>query len=175
MENQIIAENGELISLEDYQIQFDLSKDQLSENFSIKEQKIGGLQPFKYALPLIRLIQLVREKKGIPIKINSGFRTRAKQLQLLRDGARAATYSPHEQGMAFDLDTISWQDTLDTVEIIKESARELGIKVRIGYRQYWNLDKATFIHVDVCPMYFAKGMPFHNENHPIQWEGENTW
>lgn len=175
MNNQIIAENGELISLSDYQIQYDLEKDQLSENFKITEKKIGEFQPFKYALPLIQLIQRVRELKDAPVNINSGFRTRAKQLQLIKDGARAASNSPHEQGMAFDIDTTSWDETKALVKLIQQAAKDLKVKVRIGYRQYWNLDKSTFVHVDVCPMYFGKGMPYHEQNHPIQWENEITW
>ena len=175
MENSIIIDNGELVSLSDYQIQYDLKPDKLSENFSINEKKIGEFQPFKYAEPLIRLLQEIRNEKGSPIKINSGFRTREKQKQLIASGARAATFSPHEQGMAFDIDTVSYEDTLDMVKRIRAAADKLGIKVRIGYKQYWNLDRSTFVHVDVCPMYFGKGMPYHDQNHPLQWENEITW
>jgi uncharacterized protein YcbK (DUF882 family) len=175
MENSIIDYDGRVIPLSEYQAMFGLEADKLSENFSIKEKKIGEFQPFTYARPLIVLIQAFRHDLLKPVVINSGFRTREKQIELIKQGERAASYSPHEVGMAFDIDTVSCEQTQDYVKRLRSLASMLKLKIRIGYKQYWNEQKYTFIHVDVCPMYYGQGMPFHNQTHPRQWENSIEW
>jgi len=175
MENQIILINGILTPLSSFQLIRGLKEDQLSKHFSIKEKKIGEFQPFLYAAPLIELLEAFREEMVSPVIINSGFRTHEKQEELKKEGYRAATYSPHEQGMAFDIDTKTWKETQDQVAIISRIANNMKIMVRIGYMKYWHADKMTFFHIDVCPMYFAEGMPYHSKEHPKAWENEIKW
>lgn len=175
MENKLILENGTLITLAQYQKISDLKDTQLSENFFVTEKKIGEFQPFIYAVPLIQVAQLTREIWGKPIIVNSGFRTHDKQQQLIADGYRAAKTSPHEYGMAFDVDTNSYTETLKMVKAIRQAAGDLNVSVRIGYLKYWNEDRSTFVHFDVCPTYYGKGMPYYEKPHPIQWEKEIVW
>ncbi|MGZ8535732.1 MAG: hypothetical protein ACXWV4_09360, partial [Flavitalea sp.] len=59
-------------------------------------------------------------------------------------------------------------------KLLEETAKELGIKARFGFRQY--LAKGdTFVHVDVCPEFYAKGKPLFKEQHPAVWENEIKW
>ena len=186
MDNKIILRNGDLISLSEWQQIHGVPEGKLSEHFSISEYKIGEFQPFQYSELLINLYELFRLKIGKPVIVNSAFRTREKQLELIRKGFRAATWSPHELGFAFDHNTTSWKETCAHAAIMLQIAKEMELKIRIGYKQYWNdlqvliragkvTEKQCFMHTDVCPMYFGKGMPWHEKDHPKQWETAMTW
>ena len=76
--------------------------------------------------------------------------------------------------MAADIDTSSEQDTYDTVSLLNKAARQLELKIRLGYNLYL-ADGNTFVHVDVCPEYYGKGKPFWTHKHPSQWENSITW
>jgi hypothetical protein len=76
--------------------------------------------------------------------------------------------------VAVDVDTKTDAQTLDWVKRIKDIAKRLGIKVRVGYKLYMKEGK-TFIHIDVCPMYFAKGCVWSKRTHPTVWEQEISW
>lgn len=176
MGDKVIMYDGSLVDLASYQKISGLKDDMISENFSLKEKKIGEFRPCIYAIPLIQLVQVSREMAGRPLVINSGYRTHEKQAELLSKGYRAAKTSPHEYGMAFDIDTRSYKETIELVKILRSAASELlDVKIRIGYLKYWTEDKSTFVHVDVCPMYYAEGRPYHKNDHPIQWEKEIVW
>ena len=123
---------------------------------------------------LMRVLDAFREKIGKPVFLNAFNRTEAYQLQLKAQGYRTAEHSPHVAKMAADIETSSTAETLQYVDILKAVAKELNIKIRIGYRDYLKAGQ-TFIHVDVCPEYYAKGKPYNNLKHPIQWESEITW
>jgi hypothetical protein len=60
------------------------------------------------------------------------------------------------------------------VKKIQEVASIVNIKVRIGYNQYLEAGQ-TFVHVDVCPEYYAPGKPWHALEHPAVWEKQITW
>lgn len=172
MKQRIILENGTLISLAEWQQMQGMKPHQIGRFFTVKEEKLRG--EFTLAAPLVLLADKYRELKGKPVKINSAFRTKEKQEQLKKDGYRAAKYSPHCEGMAFDVDTISERDTRNSVKVLKKAAKMLGYKIRIGFESYLKVGN-TFVHFDVCPMFFAPGMPFHQKKHPVQWEWENRW
>jgi hypothetical protein len=123
---------------------------------------------------LMKIADKYRDIKVASIRVNSFNRSREKQLQLIDGGFKAAAVSPHEYFLAIDVDTDTDQETRLNAAMIREAAKQLGIKVRIGFEQYL-ADKMTFIHFDVCPEYFAKGKPWHHIKHPIQWETENQW
>jgi len=123
---------------------------------------------------LIRVLDAFRDKLGVPVNINSFNRSREKQVSLVKAGYRAAVFSPHEAKMAADVDTTSKEQTLQWVRILKEVSLEVGIKVRIGFMDYLN-NGQSFIHIDVCPEYFAPGKPFNKKTHPSAWEQVITW
>jgi len=123
---------------------------------------------------LMKVADKYRDMKSAPVRVNSFNRSKAKQQELLKGGFKAAAVSPHEYFLAMDADTDTEQETRLNAAMIREAAKQLGIKVRIGFEQYL-ADKMTFIHFDVCPEYFAKEKPWHHIKHPIQWETENQW
>jgi len=123
---------------------------------------------------LFNVLNRFRELKGEPVKLNSLNRDRKKQEQLLKDGFRAAKVSPHEFFLAADVDTKDAADTLSSVPIMRQAAKEVGIKVRIGWQDYLKAGQ-SFIHVDVCPEYFGKGKVWNHVSHPVQWESQSEW
>lgn len=123
---------------------------------------------------LFKVLNRYRELKGVSVSLNSLNRDRKKQEQLLKEGFRAAKTSPHEYFLAADVDTKDQADTLLSVPIMRQAAKDLGIKVRIGWQDYLKAGQ-SFIHVDVCPEYFGKGKVWNKNSHPVQWENQNEW
>jgi len=174
MKFSIILKDGTIVNLPEWQELYNIPRDQIhiGKHFVIGEPKIkdGGT----IAGILIVLLDRYREAKGVSVNINSFDRTQEKQEELIKDGYRAATTSPHVVKMAADPDTVSKADTIASVALLKKIAKELNIKIRIGYKSYM-ADGSTFFHVDVCPEFYAPGKPYHNQPHPIQWEVPMTW
>lgn len=170
----ILLESGEKISLEMWQRIYALP---------VGSKKIGrfftiGEKSFKNGLEIseliIKLIDKVRELKGSPVKVNSLDRTKEYQISLKNRGYRAATTSPHVVKMAADIDTTTTDDTFEMVELISEAANRLSLVVRIGYNAYLK-DGNTFVHVDVCPMYYGAGKAFAKEACPDVWRRKVEW
>jgi len=171
---EIINKLGQKISLAEWQELYNLpaGSKQIGKFFSIGEHSIydeGFL-----AAPLIMVLDKYRELKGKPVVINSMYRTQRHQDNLNAAGYRTATTSPHVAGMAADVDTTSERDTYDSVSLLVKAAKQLGIKIRLGYHAYL-ADGNTFIHVDVCPEYYAPGKPYYGQDHPTQWERAIVW
>ena len=170
----ITTKNGELIPLNQWQNIYGLAVETafIGKFFKIGEASIkdGG----KVSELVIRVLDRYRELKGKPVVVNSLDRSEAHQKELIQQGYRAATFSPHVYNMAADIDTASKPDTMNQVILLQKAANELGIKIRIGYKQYM-ADGSTFIHFDVCPEYYAAGKPFNYKQHPKVWEQEITW
>jgi hypothetical protein len=124
--------------------------------------------------PLMKVADKYRDLKAASIKVNSFNRNHAKQQSLLAGGYKAAQVSPHEYFLAMDVDTDTEHETRLNAAMIREAAKQLGIKVRIGFEQYLK-NNQTFIHIDVCPEYFAAGGPWNHLKHPPQWESEIQW
>lgn len=172
MDRLIRLADGKLVSLEVYQELYDLSGNMAAKFFTADELDCSG--ELEIAEPLLRLLDAFRELIKKPVKINSGYRTPAKQKALKAAGRQAATISPHCFGMAADVDAANKAQTIVYAKLLEETAKELGIKARFGFRQY--LAKGdTFVHVDVCPEFYAKGKPLHKEQHPAVWENEIKW
>lgn len=123
---------------------------------------------------LIRLLDAVRQASSHPLIINSFNRSEEHQKELKAQGFKAATTSPHVVKLAADIDTLSENETNALVKRILEVADIVKIKIRVGYKQYLKAGQ-TFVHVDVCPEYYAKGKPWHDQDHPDVWEKEITW
>jgi hypothetical protein len=123
---------------------------------------------------LMRVIDEYRHEVKEVVNVNAFNRDQIKQDELREQGFSTAKISPHVFKLAADLDTISKPDTLEKAKIMIEVGKKLKIKIRVGYMKYLKKGQ-TFIHVDVCPEYYAPGKPWHLIPHPIEWEQELTW
>lgn len=196
----IVKRDGTEETLEQWQLRYGLEvgSDNIGVFFSLREDKFQqNLRDYGVLVVnelLIRFMDGYRAMTDVPTVVNAFNRNDAKQQALRHSGFRAATYSPHVVKMAGDLDTPGIDDLKEEfpklskselweravkinrhrVELAKQVSKKLGIKIRIGSEQYLK-DGNTFIHVDVCPEYYAPGKPFHDQKHPVQWESELRW
>lgn len=176
----IISKSGVRISIEDWQKIYGLpvGSDKVGVYFSLKDKKLRE-NLLKYgellvAEQLIRVLDEFRARTGLPCVLSAFNRSQARQNELRKLGYRAAAFSPHVAYMAADIDTASEARTRDWVKVLMQVSIDLGIKIRIGFEQYLSAGQ-TFIHLDVCPEYYAKGKPFHNKVHPAAWEISLNW
>lgn len=176
----VIGSKGNILSLSEWQAAYGLqvNSDQVGKYFSLRDPKLAkDLKDYKKLVVnelLIKVLDEFRKTVGVPVTINSFNRNEAKQEQLRKAGERAAKYSPHVVFMAADIDTVSYEQSRAWAKIIREVSKRLGIKIRIGVEQYISA-KQTFIHVDVCPEFYAKGKPYNTHFHPLEWESPLTW
>ena len=176
----ILLPDGSEIPLEQWQQEngYEVGSARIAKHFWFTESKfmedIQNYGKLVVCESLMKIADKYRDMKAAPVRVNSFNRSRAKQLSLIDGGFKAAAVSPHEYFLAMDADTDTEQETRLNAAMIREAAKQLGIKVRIGYEQYL-AGKMTFIHFDVCPEYFSPGKPWHSIKHPIQWETENQW
>lgn len=170
----IINKDGRVMDLAEWQELYNLPKGSqyIGAFFAIGEHSI--YDDGSVAAPLIMLLDKYRELKGKPVSLNSLHRTQKQQDGLRAAGYRAAATSPHVRGMAADVDTMSEKDTYDSASLLTKAAKLLGIKIRLGYHSYL-ADGNTFVHVDVCPEYYAQGKPYYGDEHPKQWENSIVW
>ena len=128
---------------------------------------------FTLSEKLIEAFELLRTARGKAIPINSGWRSAEKQAELLADPAyKAATYSPHIEGLALDLGA----DSADEVDLLVDLLRKLrkSIPLRIGFQQYRD-NGQTFVHFDVAPFYYGIGGPLAARPCPDQWREPSEW
>lgn len=185
----IITREGKQISLSDWQKSYGLeqSKTRIGQFFYLTEPRFKkDLELFNLLVVnelLIRFLDALRKASGHPLTINSFNRSTEKQQELKAAGFRTAETSPHvvviegdkiTGGCATDIDTLSDEDTNKLVKIIKQVSEITGIKVRIGYKQYQQA-KQTFVHIDVCPEFYASGKPWNAHPHPAVWEKQIEW
>lgn len=165
---QVILRDGQKISLAEWQQRNGYQASRVSHNFTVSEMDCGGHMTI--AEPLLELLEKYRELTGgKPVKITAGYRTQEHQKELQgRKDLKAALYSPHTCGMAADIDFPDRKSVLANVPILQKAAASLGLYVRIGYKQYL-ANGQSFIHVDVCPEYYAPGKPYYDW--PI-WDGK---
>ena len=174
MEATIILLNGNKVSLYEWQKMYNLTigSSQLGRFFDIGEPN------FKDGLiiseGIIRLLDVIRFIRNKPINVNSLDRTDSDQDRLRKQGYRTATFSPHVVKLAADIDTVNEEDTLNLLNCINDASDLLGYQVRVGWKKYLE-DGSTFIHVDICPMYYAVGKVWNNKEHPRVWENINEW
>ncbi len=165
---KVLTLSGNFISLEEWQLRYGLpiGSPQIGKYFSINEREFAENIRVQGQLivtePLIMVMDKTRELHGNTLRVNSFNRSEEEQIALKNSYKRAATVSPHVAKMAVDLDTDTIEETKNLVVKIKEAANLLNIKVRIGWKDYMN-DGKTFVHIDVCPEYFSKGRPFHDQ------------
>src|SRR4051812_6043335 len=124
----VILASGIESDLDHYQKSMGFDGNAIADHFNWSEFGCGG--ELLIASPLLKLLDAFRVEVGVPVKINSGYRTPAKQAALKADPRyKAATTSPHTVGMAADIDTVSWEQTQQYVAILKRVASETGSKI----------------------------------------------
>lgn len=154
----VLRSDGSIISLTDWQKEYDLTEDKVGKFFSVSEKKLQG--NFLLAEPLIRMLDIFRMQLQKPVTLNSAFRTEARQVEIKEEGNKGAvSISPHCGGFAADIYCTSASDVRSKVDLFKKIAKGQGLKIRIGFNQYLAMG-STFVHIDVCPEYFGKEKPF---------------
>lgn len=176
----VILKDGSQCSLEEWQNLYGLpvGSDSVGRHFSLKDPKLAqDLRDYGQLIVnelLVRVMDAFREAIDLPLTINSFNRTEEKQAALRAAGYQAAEHSPHVAKMAVDINTTSPTQTRAWVVILKNTAAQRGIKIRIGSEQYLSVGQ-TFIHFDVCPEFYAKNKPFNKQVHPAAWEQVTYW
>lgn len=176
----VITKEGKEITLKEWQKMYQLPENStmIGRHFSTTERIFArDLKDYGTLVvneQLMRVMDRFRDRIKKPVNVNAFNRNEAKQAELAAQGLRTATHSPHVVFMAVDIDTTSALETREFVRELDGVAKELGIKIRIGYEDYLKIGQ-TFVHVDVCPEYYAKGKPFNNHPHPVQWESPIKW
>jgi len=177
---KVILRDGSEVTLAEWQKIYGLpvDSDKIGRHFSITETRfIQDITTYGELIVnelLMMVLDALREAVNKPIRINSFNRSEEHQKDLKKRGFKTAAHSPHVAKMAADVDTDSEEQTREWVKFVKQVASILNIKVRIGFEQYLKAGQ-TFIHIDVCPEYFAPGRPYHTINHPHVWELVITW
>jgi hypothetical protein len=177
---KVVLKNGNAVTLPEWQkfYQLPIYSNQIGRHFSLSEARFQNDLALYGELivneQLITVLDYFREAVNTPITINSFNRTDVHQKELKERGFKTALYSPHVMKMAADIDTKSNEQTETWVQILKKISDKSGIKIRIGYKQYQAAGQ-TFIHVDVCPEYYATDKPYNKQFHPTAWEQVITW
>lgn len=116
---------------------YSLKKDgelSLSKNFKVKEFRCkDGSDTIKIDTELVTMLQKIRDIVGVPVKINSAYRTPSYNAKV-----GGAKNSYHTKGQACDI-VCSGKTPLDIAKI----AESLGMRGIIKYN--------TFTHVDTRP------------------------
>lgn len=175
---KILTEEGNYITLDQWQKSYGLKGYNIGKYFSLKETRFKkDIELFGELIvcePLMILLDAFRKEIGKPIYINSFNRSEVYQKTLAEKGFKAAKTSPHVVKMAADIDTVSDEQTRLYAKKMREVSKKIGIKCRIGFRQY--IAKGdSFIHVDVCPVYYGKGCAFESNEVPSVWRKEIEW
>ena len=168
----VLTTQGNYITLQEWQKKYELTGDKIGKYFSLREKRFQDDLDLYTTLvvcePLIRVLDALRADVGHALHINSFNRDQAKQNKLKAQGFRAAQFSPHVVKMAADVDTWTVEQTRALARRAVDVAKKLNIPVRVGSEQYIK-EGSSFIHIDVCPVYFGPGKPFDSVSHPIQW------
>lgn len=175
----VVLKDGSEVTLQVWQRMYGLTDAQrIGKYFSLSEYRfMKDLEMYGKLVineVLIRFMDGFREKIAMPVRVNSFNRSIKHQEELKQNGFRAATHSPHVVYMAMDIDTNSRTQTKAWVAALRKHKEDTGIQVRIGWKDYMD-DGNTFIHVDVCPEFYASGQPYHNHPHPGAWEKAIEW
>lgn len=154
---KIITAKGEILDLAVWQKQKGYSETQLGAYFSTNENKLSNESWYLHE-HLFLILDKLREYANKPIIINSAYRTELEQKELQKINEGAVNNSPHCWGLAIDIDTKSNRETETYVRILRIVAKELNLKIRLGFTQYQNMTPPkTFIHLDVTPEMFGVG------------------
>jgi hypothetical protein len=177
---KVLKGDGHMITLLEWQEHYELPRGskQIGKNFWYSEsrfmQDIHQFDELIVSSLLMRLLDAFRKRVMRPVRISSFNRTDEYQQKLKARGYKTAKFSPHVVKLACDIDTDTPHQTRAEAKMLREEANKLNIACRIGFEDYLK-NGQTFIHLDICPEYFAPGKPWHELPHPVQWETQTTW
>ena len=171
-QKQILLKNGNVISLEEWQLENNYTPEQLGLFFSVTEHAFQN--DFIISEILLNFLDTARAAINRPMILNSVYRPQTKQNELISQGATETKLSPHTLGLAADIDFKTKLETANAAKILEKTAINIGINIRLGFVKYLKRGQ-TFIHVDVAPEYFAKNKPLHKQAHAWQWEVKSRW
>jgi hypothetical protein len=177
---KVILRDGSQVRLSDWQSLYGLRpySNEIGRYFSLTESRFQkDIQEYGELVvnePLMRVLDGFREGVDSTVTLNSFNRNEEHQQELKKQGFKSATYSPHVVKLAADIETKDEKQTREWVKVLKQVGDILKIQIRIGFEQYLKVGQ-TFIHVDVCPEYYAPGKPWNNKFHPKVWEKKTTW
>jgi hypothetical protein len=175
---KFLMRSGELMPFEQYQKLRGLRGTQIAKHYNYTEPKFTeDIERYGELIVcdlLMQALDTYRVIKKQPVNINSFNRDDAKQIELKAFGYRTAEFSPHVVKLAADCDTKSKKDTEESAILMRTAGKVLGIKIRIGWKDYLKKGQ-TFIHVDVCPEFYDRGKVWYERPHPAVWENEITW
>lgn len=148
-----------------------------SEHASASELYDDVPEPQQYmAWVTLRIFERLRADLGNrPIRITSGRRTEAKQLELREKGYKAASISTHCYGVALDLALpLQFKRVGGDVEFantIKSAAISEGFRVpRLGVAAYRDASGiASIVHFDCAWLLGFKGMPKEWRKTGVLW------
>lgn len=115
----------------------------LGKYFTTTEFEDRGVKYSMVNLELVKYLDALRDKLGVPINVTSGYRSHETQLDLARRGFETAkSVSTHEVGSAADINTGGKHTGLE----LEAAARSVGF-TSVGVGKNW-------IHVDIRPGYY---------------------
>lgn len=185
----VILRDGSETTLAEWQKIYGLpvGSEQIGIYFSLQDGKIASnLAQYKKLVVnelLIRVLDAFRKKTEVACVLTAFNRSEDKQKELQKkknaDGSKvyaAATNSPHVYFMGADVAAASASETRYKAQVFLQVAKELNIKIRVGWEQYLKLPTPmTFIHIDVCPEYYGVGKPYYDKCPAEPWRYEITW
>ena len=144
------------------------------------EKASGKLVIFE---PLIDLFESVRETVGLPININSGYRSKEYQEKLYQqdiknNGGKPSGNvakpgnSPHETGAAMDLSIPVNMDAATFAALLRK--RSVDLKFPMA-RTGWVTYHGTFVHCDLVHMLFEPYLKGRRNPSPNAWVPGMKW
>ena len=121
---------------------------------------------------LVKAFEALRAAWGGPLDVTSGFRTPEKQAALIGSNPNAAKYSPHQEGMALDINADGPGMVDKLVGILRDLRAEFPL--RIGWKEY-RAKGFHFVHMDVCPFYYGADGPWAGRDCPDAWRNVSEW
>lgn len=183
IEGLIIRGDGQMAPWTDCVSIADRENNRLTPHIAITEicrPDTDGVYRFRIAWEILSVFETLRSRTGnSPLRINSGYRSNARQAELrayytnIGQPDRAAAISPHTVGMALDIGADTREQLGNMVQVLRDM-RTHSRRLRIGWRQYLEAGD-IFVHVDCCPLYYGQGMTWHAQAHPAAWETESEW
>ena len=119
----------------------DVQAQKISPHFTVRELVTSGGKAASVARispELVRVLELIRERAGRPVRITSGYRSWARNKQVYAARGKKPTDSQHCSGQAADI-SVSGMSGLELGKLAIDAA---GTSLAIGIGR-------TFIHVDV--------------------------
>lgn len=160
MRGILLSDFKTFMPLAEWQKKNGLQPDHVSQHIIIGVDNVACGGELILSEVLIGHFEMLRDKFGGPLKINSGYRTQKKQEELKAEGYRAAVTSPHVRGYALDIDYTTNEELVRMLRILRPIPG-----IRIGWKDYKNAGQ-TFVHLDVAPAAFSA---LDDRAFPIAW------